>query len=169
MRRKIAVQCNTPNVPTLIAVRDATLPRPKPRIPTHTLEQRQGATFFYLPHQTTTQQHHTTPLHQHRTNTKPTPPQPLHHHHPLSSKAGSTTLKAYSTPSSSIAAAADSTMMSGSNLDNKNTNATVLAVGDMEEDVSPPATRQQRPVKAGLLFALAIIVLYVVLDYTVSA
>ena len=41
-------------------------------------------------------------------------------------------------------------------------------VGEMEE-TSPEATRQQKLIKAGLLVVLAAIVVYVVLDYTVSA
>lgn len=59
-------------------------------------------------------------------------------------------------------------MMSGSKI-----NGDDAAVGmpvEMEmEETSPPATQQQKLVKAGLLCALAAIVVYVILDYTVSA
>lgn len=58
-------------------------------------------------------------------------------------------------------------MMTGSNSLEKNT-ATVSPVEDDEEDTNPPATRQQKLIKAGLLAVLVAIVLYVVLDYTVS-
>lgn len=60
-------------------------------------------------------------------------------------------------------------MMSGNSHMDKNstTEAAVLAVDDMEE-TNPPATKQQKLVKAGLLAVLAVIVVYVVLDYTVS-
>ena len=55
---------------------------------------------------------------------------------------------------------------SSSRLD-KNT-ATVSPMEDTEEETSPAATRQQKIIKAGLLAVLAVIVVYVVLDYTVS-
>ena len=55
---------------------------------------------------------------------------------------------------------------SSSRLD-KNT-ATVSPMEDTEEETSPAATRQQKIIKAGLLAVLAVIVIYVVLDYTVS-
>ena len=43
----------------------------------------------------------------------------------------------------------------------------ITAVDEMEE-ANPAATRQQKLIKAGLLAVLAVIVIYVVLDYTVS-
>ena len=44
----------------------------------------------------------------------------------------------------------------------------IIAVDETEE-ANPAATTQQKRVKAGLLAVLAVIVVYVVLDYTVSA
>lgn len=70
-------------------------------------------------------------------------------------------------------------MMSGNSHTDKNSNvadvsvlpvegmAAAVAVDDMEQ-TSPPATRQQKLIKAGLLLTLVAIIIYVVLDYTVS-
>lgn len=45
---------------------------------------------------------------------------------------------------------------------------TVLPVESAVEDTEPAATKQQKLIKAGLLFALVAIVVYVIIDYTVS-
>lgn len=37
-----------------------------------------------------------------------------------------------------------------------------------DESVAPPPTRKQKLIKAGCLFALFLIIVYVILDYTVS-
>ena len=47
------------------------------------------------------------------------------------------------------------------------TRAPAMAVDEIEED-NPPATKQQKLIKAGLLGVLVAIVIYVVLDYTAS-
>ena len=60
-------------------------------------------------------------------------------------------------------------MMAGSNSHlEKNTDTVSPMEQGNEEEASPEATRQQKLIKAGLLAVLAAIVVYVVLDYTVS-
>ena len=67
-------------------------------------------------------------------------------------------------------------MMSGNSHTDKNSDVAdvsvlpareIIAVDETEE-ANPAATTQQKRVKAGLLAVLAVIVIYVVLDYTVS-
>lgn len=48
------------------------------------------------------------------------------------------------------------------------TSIAVLPVEDDLEEIKPPMTKQQKLIKAGLLLALVAIIVYVILDYTVS-
>lgn len=60
-----------------------------------------------------------------------------------------------------------STMSAGTS--EENGSSTMRLNSDATNDNgSPPLTRQQKIIKAGLLLALILIVVYVILDYTVS-
>lgn len=60
-----------------------------------------------------------------------------------------------------------SNVMSSASIPDENITA-VLPIESDEEETDPAQTKQQKLIKAGLLFSLVAIIIYVILDYTVS-
>lgn len=58
--------------------------------------------------------------------------------------------------------------MNGNSHPTEKTTMPDMPIESDAEDTELPATRQQKLIKAGLLFSLVAIIIYVVLDYTVS-